>query len=82
MGFLDDLGGGANNLLMGFGDSISGKNQAEIAKLQLQNQRDALLTLEKLNTTKGSNTGLIIGIVVGVVVILGIIAVFAFKKSS
>jgi len=82
MGFLDDAGSSLNNVVFGLGDSLSGKNQAEIAKLQLQNQRDALLTLEKLNTTKGSNTGLIIGIVVGVVVISGIIAFFAFKKSS
>jgi len=82
MGFLDDAGNSLNNVVFGLGDSLSGKTQAEIAKLQLQNQRDALVTLEKLNTSKGSKTGLIIGIVVGVVVILGIIAVFAFKKSS
>jgi hypothetical protein len=83
MAFFDDLGDGANNLIMGLGDGISGKNQAEVAKQQLANQQAAIEALKQINTqsTGTSNTPLIIGIVVGVVVLLGVIAIFAFKKS-
>jgi len=81
MGFLDDSGDALNNLVFGLGDSISGKNQAEVAKLQLANQQAAIAALEKINTANKPNTGLIIGIVGAVIVVLGLIAFFAFKKS-
>lgn len=81
MGFLDDGGDALNNLVFGLGDSISGKNQAEVAKAQLANQQAAIAALEKINTANKPNTGLIIAIVFGVIAVLGVIAFFAFKKS-
>lgn len=81
MGFLDDSGDALNNLVFGLGDSISGKTQAEVAKAQLANQQAAIAALEKINTANKPNTGLIIGIVFGVIVVLGVIAFFAFRKS-
>lgn len=81
MGFLDDSGDALNNLVFGLGDSISGKNQAEVAKMQLANQQAAIAALEKINTANKPKTGLIIGIVIGAILLIGIIAIFAFKKS-
>ena len=82
MGFFDDGGDALNNLVFGLGDSISGKNQAEVAKMQLANQQAAIAALEKINTKQSgkSNTGLIIGGVVVGVFLLVIVAYVAFIK--